>query len=128
MHLSRPFQISARLLPALTVADCTISYDAGRFIFDFSDGSEYIERGLRLPESRVRGVNDTPERLIQSQFSALLSFLSACAESRRYARTSRTGENADLFPEHVGQWAETNSDEIQMAAFEIEETADLITP
>jgi hypothetical protein len=129
MKLSHPFIISARLLPALTVADCTISFDAGAFIFDFSDGSEYIERNLRPPQCRTVGVNDTPERLLQSQFGDLLAFLSACAESRQYAtRTGRTGENADLFPENVGAWAEANSDEIGMLSCEIEETPGLVAP
>lgn len=39
----------------------------------------------------------------------LASFLGACAEARRY---SRYGENADLFPEHVGAWAEENEDDL----------------
>lgn len=40
----------------------------------------------------------------------VFSFLYACAESRRYPN----GENADLFPEYVGEWAEQNSDELSM--------------
>ncbi|WP_141564265.1 hypothetical protein [Mycolicibacterium palauense] len=44
----------------------------------------------------------------------LFSFLSACAESRSYGG----GENYDLFPEHVGGWAEENSDELSMLSID----------
>ena len=50
---------------------------------------------------------------------SLLSFLSACAESRGLRYSSGHGENADLFPESVGEWAYMNSDEIAMAREEI---------
>lgn len=52
----------------------------------------------------------------------LFSFLSACAESRQYRdRGWGPGENADLFPEHVGQWAERNDDEISLLSMDPEE-------
>ena len=44
----------------------------------------------------------------------LLSFMGACAESRQYP----DGENSDLFPEHVGQWCEENSEDIGMVGWE----------
>lgn len=57
----------------------------------------------------------------------LLAFLDACAESRRYSRHSgQEGENLDLFPDNVGEWAEANSDEIAMTKLEIEETPNCI--
>jgi hypothetical protein len=53
--------------------------------------------------------------------TSLLGFLSACAESRAYgARTGHPGENADLFSEQVGAWAEGNSDEISLVLAELE--------
>lgn len=55
-----------------------------------------------------------------SAMSALLSFLEACAESRTYG--DGTGENSDLFPAHVGEWAEQYSDEINLARYEIDPT------
>lgn len=63
-------------------------------------------------------VNGTPDTT--SAMSALLSFLSACAESRAYG--DGTGENATLFPEHVGEWSEQYSDEINLARYEIDPT------
>ena len=128
MKLSAPFVISARLAPAVQIGAACISYDSGRFVIDFPDGTEHVVSGMSPPRCRVRGVNDTPCSMLQCQFGALLSFLSACAESRQYAaRTGREGESADLFPENVGQWAEENSDEISMLGVEIEETRGLIS-
>ena len=128
MKLSAPFQISARLTPAVQIGAAFISYDSGRFVIDLPDGSEHVVTGMHPPRCRVRGVNDTAESMLQCQFGALLSFLSACAESRQYAaRTGREGESADLFPYNVGQWAEENADEISMLGMEIEETRGLIS-
>lgn len=128
MKLSAPFLISARLAPAVQIGAAFISYDSGRFVIDLPDGTEHIVSGMSPPRCRTRGVNDTPESMLQCQFGALLSFLFACAESRQYAtRTGREGESADLFPENVGQWAEENSDEISMLGVEIEETRGLIS-
>lgn len=44
----------------------------------------------------------------------LCGFLSACAESRQYSGSD--GENAGLFPEHVGAWAERHADQITLAS------------
>jgi hypothetical protein len=45
--------------------------------------------------------------------------MGACAESREYrTRNGYGGENADLFPGHVGQWCEDYSDDIAMVGWE----------
>ena len=52
---------------------------------------------------------------VEDAARVLFSFLSACAESRDYRDSNGSGgENAELFPEHVGQWAQDNSDDITM--------------
>ena len=128
MILQTPFIISSRLAPAVNVGGATISYEDGRFVIDLPDGSEHVVTDMHRPRGTVRGVNDTECAMVQSQFAALLGFLSACAKSRQYAtRTGRVGENADLFPENVGDWAEQNSDEIAGLGIEIEETRGLIS-
>lgn len=119
MKLHHPFLITARLAPGLSVGGAFISFDAGRFVIDLPDGSEQVVTGFRFPEGRIAG--ETNEDRLAKGFAAILSFLSACAESRAYAaRTGRQGENADLFPDNVGAWAESCSDELSMLSFEIE--------
>ena len=121
--------ISARLAPALKIADAVLSFDKGQFVFDFADGSEHVVTDFHFPQMQVRGTSD--ERFLQDGFSAILSFLGACAESRAYAvrrgKDASEGENSGLFPESVGAWAEMHSDEIAMLDCEITESADLIT-
>lgn len=48
----------------------------------------------------------------------LADFLHACAESRSYGNGASAGENADLFPDHVGAWAQQYSDELGLLAAE----------
>lgn len=124
MQLTYPFHISSRLAPAVKVADAVLSFDNGRFVLDFPDGSEYTIEDFNFPRCRIAG--DTDESVLQDGFRAVLSFLCACAESRSYAerhsRDPMDGENSDLFPEHIGMWAQQHSDEIGLAQLEIEET------
>lgn len=91
--------------------------DAGRTRYRWAilwpDGSE--DSGDDL-QSGCQG-GDLTEGL-----KSLLCFLSACGESRAYAaRTGSPGENADLFPERVALWAESNRDELSILECEIEE-------
>ena len=124
MKLHAPFEISPRLNPAVRIQDSNgiawLSYD-GDFILDLTDGSEHIVSDFRA------GCGSS----LQSQFAAVLSFLSACAESRSYAerngKPAMDGDNSDLFPENVGEWAQQMSDEISLLAIQIEESeTDLI--
>lgn len=56
---------------------------------------------------------------VEDAARVLFSFLLACAESRGYReRNGYGGENADLFPGHVGRWAEENSDEIGLLSID----------
>lgn len=53
--------------------------------------------------------------------ASLLSYLGAAAESYEYAqRTGNAGENSDLFPAHVVEWAASCSDELTMQAEELD--------
>jgi hypothetical protein len=111
MQLTAPFAISARLCPALQVGDAWLSYDAGTFVIDFADGSEH-----RIDDFRPGACAD-----LQSQFAAICGFLYACAEGRQYeTRTGRESENGDMFPEHVGAWAESVSDELGLLSYDLE--------
>ena len=57
---------------------------------------------------------------LQSGLESVLSFLGACVES------GADGDNTELFPANVREWAEQFSDEISMLACELEER-ELIT-
>jgi hypothetical protein len=125
MILHSPMLISSRLLPAIKVADCTISIkDMGlgidhrhryRYYLDFENGRLYTRADLR---SGI--VENSPA--IAGMFSSLLAFLGACGESVNYAtRNGGKGENADLFPRWVGEWCAAHEDELGMLKVEIEE-------
>lgn len=122
MTLSPPFSISARLLPALTLAGATIQLENDgwtsdrrqrfRWTIDLPDGSEHTGNDLK---SGVGGCS------LQEAFGSLLSFLSAAGASWP------DGENADLFPAAVCEWAAWHSDELSFLGCQIEETAGLIS-
>ena len=126
MNLSHPFQISARLLPALFVADAYLQLEhvgwtsdsraRFRWTIDFKDHSSYTGDDLK---SGVGGCD------LQEAFVSLLSFLSACGESWRFK--GEDGENSDLFPPEVAGWASENADELAMLSCEIEEQKHLIS-
>lgn len=72
-----------------------------------ANGWEYVGNDIRSGCSAPVDVSDAAR--------TLFAFLGACAESRSYRdRNGYGGENADIFPEHVGTWAESNSDELSM--------------
>ena len=54
----------------------------------------------------------------------LLCFLGAFAEAHRPGRTKYEGDNSELFPEELAEWAYLNSDEISMAQIEVEENTE----
>jgi len=128
MTIKHPFIITPRLAPGLCIQDahsCAwLSFDDGEFVLDLPDGSKHVITDFRAPACGGH--------TLQESFTAILSFLGACAESRQYAtrkgKGPMSGENSDLFPAHVGKWAESMSDELGMLVCEIEENDDdLIT-
>lgn len=130
MRLKPPFMISSRLLPAIKVEDCTISLERegqnseGRWefkiYFDFDDGREFVEDGLRSGCGGTGGGT-------QEMFGALFSFLSAAGEAAYWKnRDGSESEDLDLFCPEVVEWCGQNSDEISCLACEVEETEGLI--
>lgn len=136
MILRSPFFISSRLLPALQIAGATIQLDysrrPGRDGRTVSQGETKVRSRTRyewtidLPSGKSFTASDLQSGCdggsLTEGFLSFLSFLSACAES--YARRGIDGENADLFPVQVAEWAATYSDEIAMAQIELEEAMD----
>lgn len=126
MKLLAPFFISSRLAPAIKLADGELSYNSGKFTLETPTFTHSWQAGF--PRCRVRGATDA--NVLQDAFRAQCSFLSACAESRAYAerqgKDASEGENSDLFPSEVGEWAQANSGEIDMMGFELSESPGLL--
>lgn len=126
--LTNPVIITPRLLPGVQIGKAFISIEyAGRspdnrtiyrYYIDLPNRKSYIDNDLK---SGCGGGS------LHEGLSSLLSFLGACAESVAYQdRTGRASENANLFPDYIGQWAAMNSDELSMLSCELDESPDCI--
>lgn len=114
-----PCIITSRLMEGVQLSDgTTISIEAigrtsegrvrYRYFLDFEEGPEaYSASDLRS------GCGESVDH--RAMLATLLNFLGACAES------FPDGENADLFPREVGEWARGMSDELAMLRLEIED-------
>lgn len=129
MKLHAPFSISARLMPALVVGGATISLEIGPT--PTRDGRARYIGWIDLPDGSEHEVTDLASGVgggtLQRGFASLCCFLSAAAESRMYReRSNRKGENEDLFPPAVVEWACSCSDELSMLECDLEETPNLL--
>lgn len=128
MKLTSPVIITARLLPGVRIGDAFVSITFGKeregrvqylSYIDMADGKEYE---ITDHYSGVGGGS------LQEGLSSLLSFLTAAAEAYSHKmRTGHASDNIDIFPVWITKWAYQHSDEIDMLAFELEETPNLIT-
>jgi len=128
MILHDPFAISARLLPAVKIGDSWLSVEwspkpgrEGRARYRFHLDTPTFEYTDDELQSGCQGGT------LQQGMGSFLTFLSYAAEHARYWR----GREADdpetaLFPPQVIAWADHWSDEIDVLAYAIEETPDLI--
>ena len=120
MILHHPFEVSSRLLPCINVGGACVQLEYSKI--PGKDGRTRYKWTIDLPGGKSYSNCDLQSgrnggNLIEG-FSSLFSFLSAAAESWKYSGSK--GENSDLFPAPVIEWAAQNSDEIEMIAFEIE--------
>jgi len=129
MEMREPFIITPRLLPGLRIGGAFVA-------LEYCDARDNARQGYQwhidLADGREFSGDDLASGCgggsLQSGFESLLSFLGAFAESVGYqTRTGHPGENADLFPAGLAEWATQNSDEFYLIATELEETPDLIT-
>lgn len=129
MKLLAPFEISARLMPAVHVGGAYLSLNiSGR---QTSDGRDIYEAYIDLADGSEHEVTDLQSGCqggsVRDGMIALLSFLTAAAESRHYREsTGRVGENEDLFPPAIVEWACSCSDELSMLEYEIEENPNCV--
>lgn len=128
MILRQPFEISSRLMPSVRIGGATLSVGLGRGL---PSGRTLYDVWIDLPDGSEHEITDLKSGRqggsVQKGMCALLSFLSAAAESRAYSRHSgEKGENEDLFCSEIVAWADDNSDELSMLACILEESGDLI--
>lgn len=134
MLLHPPFIIGPRLLPCLKIGNAFlyVEFAAYETAYDSPDGRERYTWRIDLADGQEFSSTDLSSGVqgasLQEMFVCLLSFLGAAAESYDYGhRTGHKGENADLFPLPVVEWASANDNEISMLRLEIEESgAELI--
>lgn len=121
MTLRDPIIITPRLLPGVKIGNTFISLerdgetrdnrDRFRWSIDL-DGKEYSGNDLK---SGCGGCS------MLEAFRSLVSFLSAAVESYSYKqRTGREGENIDLFPLPVVEWAYQHSSEIESLSLDLD--------
>lgn len=99
-----------------TIADATITveHDGTHWHADDRGNRQRYRYVISTPQWKHlgndinSGVDAEPDE--RTALETLATFLSACAESRSYGG----GENAAMFPDHVGEWAEANSDELAL--------------
>lgn len=116
MILKPPFEISSRLLPSLRIKTGTLS-------LEYADIIDAEDRDVYTYYIDIMGLDGHASSSIRSAvgggtlqegFQALLSFLSAAAES--YAKHLRYPnldlENLRMFPMPINEWAYIHSDEI----------------
>ena len=113
MTLHAPFIITSRLLAGLKIGDGTISID---YDGEDKDGRTIYRYYVDVDRHGTHEGNDLKSGCgggtLQEGMESFMSFLYACAEG---------GENADLFPPWVREWAEENKDEIGMLEVELGE-------
>ncbi len=134
MILHPPFGISSRLLPGLQVAGAWLSI--GLSGETTRDGRDVYECWIDLPDGSEHHITDMRSGCqggsVAEGFKALLSFLMAAEESRRYrvgqgrAYVEDSDTNEALFPAAVVEWVSENSDALEMASCEVEEADTLI--
>ncbi len=127
IKLFQPFFINLALNPAVDVgerAELSFNLNSGKFVLRVDEEETEIQQ-FRFPSCAVAG--QTAGGRIQEGFVAILSFLSACAESRNYAerdgKEASEGENSNLFSDEIGKWAQDEKETIEMLSFELGEEA-----
>ncbi len=127
MRLEQPFVITSRLMAGLCGNGGEISIGYAK---RDSDGRTAYDVWIDIPAGEFH-ITDLRSGCqggsLQEGMASLLSFLTAAAESLAYQeRTGHQGENTDLFPLPVVEWARQQSDELTGLQMEIEETPGLI--
>ena len=139
MEIRPPLCITSRLLPGFRLdgGEVSIEYadrpgDDGRTRYRYWVDLNATVDGKSIGNCCVHVADDLQSGCgggnLQEGLASLLSFLSACGESVNYGvwDSEARGENTDLFPVAIGEWAAQNSDELSTLSMDLEEGPDLI--
>jgi len=113
MEIHPPMIITARLLPGIRIEDGFISLEPTKNRGEF--GKPVWKWYADIPAGEFEGDELSGWGDHRGMMGDMLAFLSAAAESYP------AGENADLFPAPVVEWAQHNSDELCFLREELEE-------
>ena len=115
MLIKPPFIIGSTLTPALKIGDSVLHLTAVQVAEDGRDRATFL---LVTPEFEYEDDKLKSGAMgfwgIVGIFESFLRFMQAAIESADYEeRTGFTGENTDLFPRHVVEWAMDHRYEIE---------------
>jgi hypothetical protein len=131
MKLESPLMISPRLLPAVKIADCTISLE----FHDYSADNRctlatHYDRPGRKSFTEIAlstGVGEEwNDETVRKSFCALLGFLSAAVESRGYRerqgkpRDDSADTTENLFPPFIVRFFAKHASELESLSIELE--------
>lgn len=120
IKLTNPVIITSRLLPGLRIDGAELSIEFGGHT---EEGRVKYHYFIDIPGIKTYENDDIKSGrgggTLQEGLASLVAFLSAAGESFRYS--GKDGENADLFPTKVVQWAAEHGDELSMLSSELDE-------
>ena len=130
MKLYSPLMISARLLPAVKIADCTISLEFHDYSADnrctLSTHYDRTGKNSFTEIALYTGVGEEwNDETVRKSFCALLGFLSAAVESREYReRQGKPRDDSDdttenLFPPFIVKYFSDHSSELESVSIEL---------
>ncbi len=113
MVIKPPMIITARLLPGIKIEDGFVSLEPTDKRGEYK--KPIWKWFVDIPAGEFEGDDLSGWGDHRVMMATMLTFLGAAAEAYP------DGENANLFPVPVAEWAQQNSDEISIFAYELEE-------
>jgi hypothetical protein len=121
MQINAPCIITARLLPGIQIDGVTISIERDGTTADDRDRFRVYIDGPGLEYESTDQASGVGGGTLWEGLQTTLSFLGACGESVAYSdrHPGHVGDNADLYPREIGEWAADHQDELYLASEEI---------
>lgn len=120
IEIEAPMEITSRLMAGIRIGEVTVGVEpTGR---TGAHGKPEWRYAIDGPDFEHEGEDLSGWDDHRGMLATLLVFLSACGESYGYemAHPGSEPESLDLFPAEVAEWAYGESDELSIAASELE--------